>query len=203
MILLKYFADDSDFYGLLDHFFERVAYRLRPPNLFLIRIDNWFDWKWLGFAGTVPLDTISLLGPVDLPTATRGVWSSGANTTVPPFTPSRIVRQHHFRCGDGTIQRPSTPLAVHSAVRRRTAPRNERRILDICEAGWFFWLSSDSASTGRGSLLGYHANRDSVGGWYASFERSRSGRWIVSRSRNMNRDTLASLFGQYYSDRDA
>lgn len=77
MLLLKYFSDDPDFHGLLDNFFERVASRLRPSNLFLTRIDNWFDWKWLGFASTVPLDTISLLGPIILPTATKGVRRAG------------------------------------------------------------------------------------------------------------------------------
>ncbi len=199
MLLLKYFADDPDFHGLLDHFFERVAYRLQPSNLFLTRIDNWFDFKWLGFAGTVPLDTISLLGPMILPTATKGVWTSGVKTTVPPFTPSRIIHQQHFLCGDGSICRASKPISVHPSHHRRTEPKTETRILDICDDGWFFWLSSDSASTGRGSLLAYRAKDGSVGGWYASFERTRSGRWIVSRSRQMNRESLASLFDDYYS----
>ncbi|MEM7349645.1 MAG: hypothetical protein AAF657_02490 [Acidobacteriota bacterium] len=200
MVLLRYFADDPDFYGLLDHFIEQVATRHRPHDLFLVRIDNWFDWKWLGFAGTEPLDTASLFGPIALPTVTQGVWSSGAETTVPPFTPSRIVQQQHFHCGDGSIGRPSKPVTIHPADRRRTEPKAEPRILDISADAWFFWLSSDSASSGRGSLLAYRAKDQVVHGWYAAFERTRSSRWVVSRSKNVNREALAALFDRYYGD---
>lgn len=209
MALLKYFADDPDFHGFLDHFFQQVAYRTRPSNLFLVRIDNWFDWKWLDFAGTVPIDLISLLDPVKpqnpttaLPSPKRGVWKSGANMRIPPFTPSRIIRQDHFLCAEGFIRRPSTPILVHQAERRRTSPKTAPRVLDICDAGWLFWLSSDSASTGRGSLLGYQAGREHVSGWYASFERTRSGRWIVGRSRNVLREALAFILDDYYAKRD-
>ncbi|MEM7400240.1 MAG: hypothetical protein AAF354_15145 [Pseudomonadota bacterium] len=177
---------------MLDGFFERVARELCPENLFLIRIDNWFDKKWVDFAGTIALEP-TFLGSIQLPVATSGARLRGRARVVPPFTPRRVVRQDHYLCDGGIARLPEKPIQVHPAERVSGDWRSARRILEVCDSGFFFWLSSDSASTGRGSLMCYHSKEKRVGAWYASFEVAKSGRWVVSRTMNIDRETIGDL----------
>lgn len=64
-----------------------VAQDYEPARLYVIRIDNWFGPKWMHFAGKF--------------TAGKGA-AIGVHKTrlhVPPFVPSRVVRQRVFGGG--------------------------------------------------------------------------------------------------------
>ncbi|MEM6516596.1 MAG: hypothetical protein AAF688_10475 [Bacteroidota bacterium] len=45
----------------------------KPNDIFVTRIDNWFDQKWMEFSGTIM--------------AGLSIWK--AETTIPPFHPNR------------------------------------------------------------------------------------------------------------------
>ncbi len=43
--------DCIEFINAFEHFTDRLINAFNRPELYIIRIDNWFDHKWLGFAG--------------------------------------------------------------------------------------------------------------------------------------------------------
>jgi hypothetical protein len=42
-------TDDSHFVELLKHLISRLVSEKFPEQIFVIKIDNWFDHKWLNF----------------------------------------------------------------------------------------------------------------------------------------------------------
>ena len=74
--------------GDAEQFFEYVlaiaggiSQNYAPKEFLIIRIDNWFDWKWLRFSGKV-------LGAAGF---------SNKILTVPPFVPSRVCWQQRYQ----------------------------------------------------------------------------------------------------------
>jgi hypothetical protein len=43
--------DDFDFISPIDHLISIIVDSIQRPEVFVIRVDNWFDHKWLYFAG--------------------------------------------------------------------------------------------------------------------------------------------------------
>lgn len=52
-------GDASDFVAKVDALLRGIAETHAPPEVILVKIDNWFGPKWLRFSGT-----IFQLGPV-------------------------------------------------------------------------------------------------------------------------------------------
>jgi hypothetical protein len=121
-------------------------------ELFIVRIDNWFDHKWRNFSGR-DLGAIS-------------VWQGGAATTFPPFSPNRVIAQHHYG------ERPGEVL-IHPKERRPSRDNLNRRILDAYRSALFVWFSSNTSANRRGSLMVYRAENADVSSWYCSLKLDR------------------------------
>jgi len=80
---------DSDFIRLVSSIVEHTINQIRPVEVFIIQIDNWFDHKWLEFSGKgiVYFDSSGLRGSVD---AALDEFRQD-KITFPPFTPNRVV----------------------------------------------------------------------------------------------------------------
>ena len=66
-------------------------------GLFVIRIENWFDHKWLNFAGKGRVADFAWIGQsLDRDTALDSFHRTGSKTVFPPFTPSRVVSQDFY-----------------------------------------------------------------------------------------------------------
>lgn len=76
--------------------FKRTCFRLigglvkefQPKELYVCRVDNWFDSKWLNFSGKT-------LGAVPM-------WKK--EVTIPPFHPNRIVGEALFDRQDNATE---------------------------------------------------------------------------------------------------
>ena len=88
--------DDPAFLNCVDRIIAGLIDRHSPEELYLIRIANWFDHKWLRFSG---IGRVAYHGMTSIPTA-LGEFSQ-EQLTFPPFTPNRIVTQHYFCRGSG------------------------------------------------------------------------------------------------------
>lgn len=87
-------SDAPDFIARVEAVVAR-ALQARPAHLILIRVDNWFGERWIGFGGKV----LGLAG-----------ISFKDNLVLPPFVPSRIV--------EGADEaRGSHPKGVSACVR--------------------------------------------------------------------------------------
>ena len=103
-------------------------------------VDNWFDVKWLGFAGKkkVNIDTgISAIDSEVVP-----CWKLSDKVTIPPFTPNRIVSQKHFIFKDRKFnQAEKAAKPVHIIETRRSSENLKNRVVDFSESGLFIWFS--------------------------------------------------------------
>ncbi len=141
MIIIRGHEDDDP--GFLDRVRSILAGCLadyRPAEVYLVRIRDWFDYKWCYFSG-------KRLGALGL--------SDFCNLTLPPFVPNRVLSQNHYVCAstDGDVYEPSEapPLHIHQA-----SEANFRRLIRrITNGGAMMWYSSGSRTTGRGSIMIY------------------------------------------------
>src|SRR5438132_10549863 len=113
--------DDPAFLACVDRIIAGLIERHAPEAVYLIRIANWFDHKWLRFSGIgrVPFYGLSIHTALD--------EFSQENVTFPPFTPNRVVTQHYFcRTTRGEFEEQAPAHLVHGSRRTHSA-RNLQR----------------------------------------------------------------------------
>src|SRR5215469_1771251 len=73
--------DDAEFVQVVTLMLSGAVRCHRPTEVHVVRVDNWFDFKWRYFSGVVALQV-----------GTRG----GPLLRVPPFSPNRVLGESHF-----------------------------------------------------------------------------------------------------------
>jgi len=159
--------DDPRFIALASRLLNTALISQHPAEVYLIRIDQWFDAKWLDFSGKA-------IGAVS-------VWHEP--TTVPPFVPNRVQAETHFTAAaDSKTFVPSAAAPLH---RQQPSSKNlTRSISRISPDGIFFWYSDSTLQLDRGSLMLYRTSGDQVFSWYASFHRNPT--WQLARHRRIS-----------------
>src|SRR6186713_3059208 len=117
--------DDRRFLGIVKRLLDQVPDEIR--DLWIVRVDNWFDHKWLRFSGKgrVPFDDPRPSHP--------GVALdefSQDKLTFPPFSPRRIVRQDLWTFGPSE----RSGALVHPRVRQHSAANLHRRVADFSDS---------------------------------------------------------------------
>lgn len=159
-------------------------------EIYLTRIKNWFDHKWLGYSGR------AVVGPpedawIGLDGCLRPTWSEAL--TFPPFNPARILRQRYICWTTKSFyqEQPVIDL-VHSHRSAHSASNLRRFTQEHAPSAAFFWYSSNTAANGQGSLLVHEAKDGHASGWYASFQR-RDG-WKLAQTKGCDRSRLERWF---------
>jgi hypothetical protein len=183
-------AQSNDDPQFLDLVRRAVAAELQvkaAQEAFFIRIDNWFDRKWLNFSG---------IGRV-------GFWNAGFSgisdtaldefrqkkATFPPFSPNRVIAEHVFmRAEDGSYSVAQDAPLVHSQMRGSSCRNLHRRISNFSSSALFAWFSSKTGSNLHGSLMVYRVNGARVTCWYSSFSKERE--WRLLRTEGIGRERL-------------
>lgn len=185
----RYFGDDPGFLEIVEFFVWWISHD-KKDDLFAIRVDNWFDRKWLGFSGNVPY-TFSYGGGVPDFATTQPIWKGlgkRAATTFPPFVPNRIVRETHLKTADGWVSRTGNPERVHPLEKRRSEANLDRKILSSFKNAAFIWFSSRSEANGRGTIMLYSVRDEVCAGFWVSY--LRKDRWQVDRTICIDREVL-------------
>ena len=142
-------------------FLERIstlisgeALACHAESIYIIKIDNWFSQKWLGFSH-------KMLGTV-------AVHRSGADLAVPPFKPSRVRSEQYLVLEGGSHwTRKVAVRPVHLA--QPSEENRHRRIHELFPRSALFWWSASSKMDGRGALMAYVPTEGYHGSWYAQF----------------------------------
>ena len=193
LLNLQAFPDDdvsflSGFCGLASD----LVQRWKPREVFVVRIDNWFDVKWFGFSGKakVAIDT----GIPFINSEVQPFWKTGSNVTFPPFVPNRILAQFHYRYEDSSlVQSIDDARCVHSGDKQRSDKNLHNRVLEFSPSAMYFWFSSKSSVNGRATMMCYHAHEGALSAsWYVSLVRGKV--WGIDRCRNMEKDVLERHF---------
>lgn len=154
--------DDPRFVALANRLLDAAITGSRPTEVYLIRIDRWFDAKWLNFSGKV----LGALGVSHKP------------ITIPPFHPNRVLSETHFSTtpdSDAFAPTPAAPLHI-----AQTSAQNLTRFISrVSPSAVFFWCSSSTLSLDRGSIMLYRTEQDEVFSWYASFHKTSE--WKLDR----------------------
>src|SRR6266571_4801101 len=81
-------ADAPPFIELVRRAISGELEAMAVRGLFVVRIDNWFDHKWLYYSGKAAYDPDAALD--EFP-------RKGRQFIFPPFTPNRVIAQDCFR----------------------------------------------------------------------------------------------------------
>jgi len=190
-------GDDAEFVRVADHILSGMLDELKPQELYLVAIDNWFDHKWLGFSGKGIID-------FEFPAYMNRYDGAIAEfrqdqLTIPPFSPGRVVSQQYFRrdhAGAYLEGKPRVPL--HRKEREHSENNLHRRINAISGSGVFAWYSASTLVNAKASLLVSTVQGDRVETWYASFRRQKE--WKLHLTKGIDRDRVQELLGRTDDD---
>ncbi len=178
--------DDPAFLACVDRIIAGLVEWKAPEQVYLVRIVNWFDHKWLRFSGIgrVPFDGLSIHTALD--------EFSQEQVTFPPFTPNRVVAQHCYRrTARGEFEEDAPACLVHRTSRAHSAENLQRRVADFSRSAVFVWFSSHSVANRHGSVMAYTVRSRHVGAWYAAF--SYDAGWRLGRVKGVSRPLIQSF----------
>lgn len=164
---------DSGFLPIVERTVQSVLERDHPRELYVVKVDGWFDYKWQGFSGTEMHEI--------------AIWRH--NLTIPPFHPSRVLSERHFRSSDQGSYEPSPSKPLH--IRQPSSHNLNRRVRDISSSAVFVWYSHVRKDSDRASLMLYSTDSSEASGWYASF--AKKGQWRLGQVKGTSRRALAGL----------
>jgi len=173
-------------------FLERVRHIVsgavrthRTDEVYIVRIDNWFDRKWLGFSG---------IGKFEFP---GGWWRFETalyevrkdKLTLPPFTLNRVRSRRRFiwNAYAGRFVRAHLRHRLHFG--RPSCKNLNEPISRIGPAVTFVWYSGNTAKNDRGSLMIYVHRNDLCVAWHASM--TQGSQWRPTAVTGLSREELA------------
>jgi hypothetical protein len=183
-------SDDPCFIVLANSLVRGLVKRESPEALWLIKIDNRFDHKWLRFSGIGCVDFKFPAYMNQFDAALDEFYQE--RVTFPPFTPNRVVGQWSFvRTGDHYVE---MPLAVpHRSEKQPSEMNLQRRVHDFSRCACFLWYSANTVANGRGSLMVYDLVGERTECWFAAF--TRRSEWKLLTTKGIRRAAVEDLLG--------
>ena len=171
-------ADAAGFLDRVESSIAGVVSTPRPPRLCLVRVDSWFDDKWVQFSG-------KMLGALGV---------AAIDVTVPPFHPHRVQGESWWMLGAKAVEyvpdaNPHAALHIEQPSERNL----RRRMRDLAPGAMCAWYSGDSAVLGRGSLMVYMPSADGTYWcWYVALAAAEA-RWRTTRLSGISQAEFEAL----------
>jgi hypothetical protein len=167
--------DDVEFLAMVQRIVNGAVAALDVREVFLVHVDNWFDFKWLGFT-----------------------WSRREELCVPPFERNRVLSETRFvwdadRPGWTTADHATRLHRFQRKLLHRRRPFSSWRpqaIEEFSKSGAFIWYSGNSVTDRAGSLMFYLSGAEGYS-WYASF--IKKDQWKVHGERQLTRRQLLAF----------
>lgn len=188
--IVPFTGDNQRFVNLVSRIVLSELEAKSVHGLFVVRIENWFDHKWLNFSGKGRVAFGQYTGmSYDPDTALDPFHRTGIKTTFPPFTPSRVISQYFYgRNQHGSYVLDEDGPWIHASFKESSSTNIHRRIATRNNSALFAWFSSNTESNGRGSLMIYRANGRIISSWYVSFLQEED--WRVVQIQGIPRQHL-------------
>ena len=143
-------TDDRGFLEAVNAIVSELIADHAADQFWILRVDNWFDHKWLGFSGygliasNIPLDGYDTVkadssGKGNIP----AICARQGGEPIPVCAPW------------GWLYRIPLPALPHSNERKHSEANLRRRIQDFMRSGCFVWYSANTVADGRGSVMVY------------------------------------------------
>ena len=167
--------DDKNLVRLVEQIFN-AGVRLNQPNeVFIVKVDHWFDWKWREFSHKV-------FGAL-------GIWRNPLR--IPPFIPDRIIEERHFeRVGKTYRQKDGFKLHIY-----QHSDENVQRKIKRTSA-IYVWYSGDTMNNSQASLMVYTFNGEFQNSWYVSFTKKSS--WQIYKTDNISKAEVKLMIENNY-----
>ena len=180
--------DDRVFMANLNGLVARLAAEDEPEVVYAIRVNKWFDHKWLRFSGKgrVAFD----YGYGDRDTALDSKWQE--NLTFPPFNPKQVTDQVSWSHSAEGYRKTEVENPLHKPERRHSASNLQNRVSRFTKSGLFVWFSGSTKSNERASVMVYRISDSTETAWYASLGGEHG--WKVDRVKGIDRDTVQGWF---------
>lgn len=181
--------DDPEFVELVKRMIAGCITASFPNTIIVVQIDNWFDYKWLGFSGIGRVGFHSALN-LDRDTALDEFRQD--QITLPPFSPQRVIAEFYFqREANGEFSARDPRPYLHQRVPASSSQNLHKRIVDRIDAAVLVWFSSNTKLNLRGSVMIYEVRGREVNPWYAGFEKEE--RWRVLQTKGITTDQVQAL----------
>jgi len=136
--LTRHINDNPNFISNIETIIRDRINKWKPRDLYLTRIDNWFDDKWIKFSGTV-MHEIS-------------IWKL-EKVTVPPFHPNRVESSDFYSQDNGDYKKQEIDKPLH--IFQQSTNNLKRKIANFTDNGLFIWYSGNSETNNKGTLMCY------------------------------------------------
>ena len=187
-------TDDNDFIDLLNSLLRGLLVQQTPEQLWVVKIDNWFDHKWLRYSGN---GSVASKFPASWSSSFMDRFASvkaefwQGKLTFPPFAPDRVVGQWSFLYSDqGYVEAP-LPKLPHGESRRRSHANLHKRAEDFVTSASFVWYSGNTLKNGRGSVMVYNIGPPQPVCWFAAF--ARDSEWTLKRTKGVDKEQVSRL----------
>ena len=162
-------TDDPGFVELVRRTIHGVIAIAAYSEIEVFRIDNWFDHKWLEFAGRID-----------------------GSVTMPPFSANRVISLRAFGVSPGSSRlQERDPERVSKEWLNSSDNRQRRTSLGRC-ARALLWFTGKSRLNGKGAIMAYvPIGQDAYHTWYVSFNGSAS--WSVEKTKGTSRAEFLQL----------
>jgi len=187
MEILSKQNDDPEFVELVKRVIAGCINDSFPDTIMVIQIDNWFDYKWLGFSGR---GRVPFAGNFDLDTALDEFRQD--QITLPPFSPHRVIEEYYFqREVNGEYSARDPRPYLHQKELARSSQNLHKRIVDRVDSAVLVWFSSNTKQNLRGSIMVYEVKDFEVHPWYAEFAKRED--WRVIQTRGITTEQVHLL----------
>lgn len=164
----KHDDDDLQFIKIVNQVSINLLKQNAPAEAYVIRINKWFDQKWLNFSG---IGRVGFDGDLLIDVALDEFRQD--QTTFPPFSPNRVLEEYHFfRVGDKDYFESIPDKFVHRSKPTHSNQNLHKRVADFSDSGVFVWFNSQTSASHRGSLMVYQVSNGEVKTWFASFDKT-------------------------------
>jgi hypothetical protein len=168
-------GDDQDFVAVTNRITIALVSKSSPERIVIVRVDNWFDRKWLGFSGMY----------------FRYASVSRKRLTVPPFNPNRILEECHYLKSNDSWELVKPEQPVHRGI-PLTMPTQRYLDREFPET-LLIWVSGKTMANGRGSYMAYVPTPDGWWSWYSGFKKTEG--WSIGVVSGIGRVEVKAMTG--------
>lgn len=179
---IKYFGNDAEgFKEIIDHLVFKLLELYNPDEVAVIRIDNWFDHKWLNYSGK-RVKKYEVNSRPHIPFILEPFWNK--QIAIPPFNPNRVLSEIYYK-PDGNHNSKFTEV-YHKW--QNSSENLKNKIVNRTKNGLCLWVSTNSIQNRQGCIMAYRIKDGEVESWYASIEEK--GLWKIQQTKGISKNKL-------------
>jgi hypothetical protein len=164
-LLIKKENDNPNFIRNAEQIIVNRINLWKPNELFINRIDNWFDEKWMEFSGAIMQGLV--------------IWK--VETTIPPFHPNRVENSDFYQMTSEQYVKKENAKPLH--IHQKSKNNLKRKILDFTDDGIFVWYSGNSKINGIGTIMCYHVKNSECRTFFITLTEEKG--WDVSQTKGI------------------